>query len=86
MLNLPVYNINERHTFLSTTIGTRPEDDISYSRAQVILSSVMVFFMVGSLIEVATYWLFNYKVIDKEFLAVVYYFLILAPSMEGNVK
>jgi len=57
-----VHNIKERHDILTWTIGTRPEEDISYLRAQVMLPAVMVFFVVGSLVEAATYWLFNYKV------------------------
>ena len=68
------------------TIRTRPEEDMSYSKAQFILSIVVVYFLIGSIVEAAMYWLFNYKVINKEFLGVVYYFLILAPSMEGNFK
>ena len=84
--NILVYNINERHTLLSTTIGTRPEEDISYSRAQVILPSVVVFFVVASSIEVAAYLLFNHKVINIEYLAVIHNFLFIVPSMEGHVE
>ena len=57
-----VYKIDERHQLLSKSIGTRPEEDVSYSRAQVILPAVIVFFVVGSFVEAAAYWLFNYKV------------------------
>ena len=42
--------------------------------------------MVGSAIEVAAYLLFNYKVIDIEYLAVIHNFLFIVPSMEGLVE
>ena len=56
-------SINERHKLLSRTIGTRPEEDISYSTVAVMLPIVLVFFIVGSSMEVAAYLLFNYKVL-----------------------
>ena len=37
------------------------------------LPVVMVFFVIGSIIESAAYWLFNYKVLDKLFMAVIFF-------------
>ena len=56
-------NVNERHKLLSRTIGTRPEEDVSHSTIAVMLPIVLVFFIVGSSLEVAAYLLFNYKVL-----------------------
>merc|ERR1712203_1183130 len=61
-LILTAQSINERHKLLSRTIGTRPEEDISHSTIAVMLPIVLVFFIVGSSLEVAAYLLFNYKV------------------------
>ena len=55
--------INERHKLLRRTIGTRPEEDVSYSTVAVMLPIVLVFFIVGSSLEVAAYLFFNYKVL-----------------------
>lgn len=59
-----VKKINQRHEILSNTIGTRPEEDHSYERAQVLTPAVIGFFVLGSVLEVASYWVFNYKVLN----------------------
>ena len=53
------------------TIRTRPEEDVSYTRAQLILPIVVVYFLIGSIVEAAMYWLFNYKVINIAFYSCV---------------
>ena len=68
-LNLLVKNIRERHDILTLSIGTRPEEDHSYSRAQVMLPVVVVLFLLGSFVDAAAYWLFNYKVLKIAFLS-----------------
>ena len=57
-----VKNIIERHEILTRSIGTRPEEDISYKTCQVLPPLVFVFFFFGSVLEVFFYLLFNYKV------------------------
>jgi len=57
-----VKNIIERHEILTKSIGTRPEEDISYKTCQVLPPLVFVFFFFGSVLEVFFYLLFNYKV------------------------
>ena len=64
-------SINERHKLLSRTIGTRPEEDISHSTIAVMLPIVLVFFIVGSSMEVTAYLFFNYKVLYIAILVVM---------------
>ena len=68
-----VHNISERHWLLSRSIGTRPEENVSYWNAQVILLTVLVFFIVGSALEVTAYLLFNNKVLTSPVLVVCVY-------------
>ena len=68
-INLLVKNIRERHYILTLTIGTRPEEDQSYLRAQVMLLVVGVLFLLGSFVEATAYWLFNFKVLEIAILA-----------------
>ena len=68
--NLSVKNIQERHAILAMSIGTRAEEDHSYSRAQVMLPVVVVLFLLGSFIEAAAYCILNYKVLETAFLSV----------------
>ena len=55
--------INERHDLLSRTIGTRPEEDYSYEQAQVLIPVVIFCFVLGSVLEIVSYIVFNYKVL-----------------------
>merc|ERR1719450_1246508 len=57
-----VNKITERHMLLSKTIGTRPEENVSYMNVQIMLATVVALFIVGSSVEVAAYLVFNYKV------------------------
>ena len=55
--------INERHEILGRTIGTRPEEDHSYEQAQVLIPVVIFCFVLGSVLEIVSYIVFNYKVL-----------------------
>ena len=55
--------INQRHGILSRTIGTRPEENHSYEQAQVLIPVVIFCFALGSLLEIVSYMVFNYKVL-----------------------
>ena len=58
-----VHKINERHDLLARTIGTRAEEDLSYETAQILLLSILLSFFFGSIVEIALYLIFTYKVL-----------------------
>merc|ERR1719320_1268503 len=56
-----VTNINKRHTILSQTIGTRPEENHSYEQAQLLHPATICFFLLGTVLEIVFYLVFNFK-------------------------
>ena len=58
-----VHKITERHELLARTIGTRAEEDLSYQTAQNLLLSILLAFFIGSIVEMALYLIFTYKVL-----------------------
>ena len=57
-----VISINQRHTILSQSIGTRPEENHSYEQAQLLLPATISFFLLGTVLEIVFYVVFNFKV------------------------
>jgi len=56
-----VININQRHTILSQSIGTRPEENHSYEQAQFLIQATISFFLLGTVLEIVSYLVFNFK-------------------------
>ena len=62
LMNFAGYNICVRHWLLRETIGTRPEEEKSYSTVIKLLSGVPITVVGFSMLELGFYFLYNYKV------------------------
>ena len=58
-----VSQINTRHKFLDRFIGTKEQEDISYSNASEVNLLVTVITCVCCLLEIALYFFYNRKVL-----------------------
>ena len=58
-----VSQINTRHNFLDRFIGTKEEEDISYSNASKVNLCVTVTTCVCCMLEIALYFFYNRKVL-----------------------
>ena len=58
-----VSQINTRHNFLDRFIGTKEEEDISYSNASKVNLRVTVTTCVCCMLEIALYFFYNRKVL-----------------------
>ena len=56
-------NIKRRHNYLTMTIGTKAEEDLSYSNSATLATWATVSMLVCCLLEAALYFLYNRKVI-----------------------
>ena len=61
------YNICVRHWLLRETIGTRSEEEKSYSTVIKLLSGVPITVVGFSMLELGFYFLYNYKVDDIKY-------------------
>ena len=54
--------IKQRHEFLARTIGTKAEEDISYTRSHNLMIGATASMVSLCILEVAAYYLYNRKV------------------------
>ena len=59
---IAVSQINSRHIFLKSLIGTKEEEDYSYENANSLLWTTTCLFFLFSVLEVVFFYLYNNKV------------------------
>ena len=81
---ISVSQINARHHFLARFIGTFPEEDVSYNKANEVQVAVTVTTCMCCVLEFGFYFLYNRMVNNKMFKNLTSYKISLGPSLAPN--
>ena len=75
---IAVSQINSRHIFLKSLIGTKEEEDYSYENANSLLWTTTCLFFLFSVLEVVFFYLYNNKVTFLKIQVLSFFFIFIS--------